>query len=251
MPDLEPVLQPRVAESGLNATLPPDVAVSTVAAAIGDRARARILMSLMDGRARTATELGIVAEVGASTTSVHLQRLATAGLVSMRRQGKHRYYTLSGTEVAMLLEGLSALPGASRPPPVCRAPQRLRAARTCYDHIAGVVGVALRERLSALGWLTTHASGSDETYQLSSSGVSAFTALGVDLEGARRARRRFAYGCLDWTERRYHLGGSLGAAFLQLARKRGWVVPDLDSRALRVTDLGRRQMLGRLGIPTP
>lgn len=232
----------------VNETRPTDIAVSTVAAAIGDRARARILMSLMDGRARTATELGIVAEVVASTASVHLQRLATAGLVTVRRQGKHRYYSLSGADVAILLEGLSAFPGASRTAPACRAPERLRAARTCYDHIAGVVGVALRERLSALGWLTTHTSGSDETYDVSSNGASAFTALGLDLEGARHARRRFAYGCLDWTERRYHLGGSLGAAFLLLARKRGWVIPDLDSRALRVTDLGRRQMLERLGI---
>jgi DNA-binding transcriptional ArsR family regulator len=235
----------------VNETLSPEVAVSTVATAIGDRARARILMSLMDGRARTATELGIVAEIGASTASVHLQRLTTAGLISVRRQGKHRYYSLSGTEVATLLEGLSAFPDASPPAPACRAPQRLRAARTCYDHIAGVVGVALRERLSALGWLTTHASEGDETYDVSTSGVSAFNALGLDLEGARRARRRFAYGCLDWTERRYHLGGSLGAAFLMLARKRGWVIPDLDSRALRVSDLGRRQMLERLGISTP
>lgn len=233
--------------------VPPDTdtAIATLAAVMGEPTRARILVSLLDGRARTGTELGAIAEVGASTVSAHLQRLASAHLVAVRRQGKHRYYTLSGPEVAGLLEKMSALAGARAGPPVSRAPERLRAARTCYDHIAGTVGVALRDRFTELGWLAAHPSGDGETYEVSSSGASAFAALGIDLGATQGLRRRFAFGCLDWTERRYHLGGSLGAAFLALALKRRWVLQDLDSRALRVTAGGRRELLGRFGVQTP
>jgi DNA-binding transcriptional ArsR family regulator len=233
----------------MDAGLDTDVAVSTLAAVIGEPTRARMLMSLMDGRARTGTELGALAEVGPSTASAHLRRLETARLITQRRQGKHHYYSLNGADVASLLEKLSAFAGAAPTAFVCRAPQRLREARTCYDHIAGTVGVALRDRFAALGWLTTRVMAGDETYDVSPSGAAAFTSLGIDLEAARMLRRRFAFGCLDWTERRFHLGGSLGAAFLMLARKRKWVTQDLDSRALRITESGRREMLNRLGVP--
>jgi DNA-binding transcriptional ArsR family regulator len=233
----------------VNAAPDTDVAISRIAAVIGDPTRARMLVSLLDGRARTGTELGAIAEVGPSTASAHLHRLEAARLISVRRQGKHRYYSLNGSDVAGLLESMSTLAGVRRPQFVCKAPDRLRAARTCYDHIAGTIGVALRERFTELGWLATRSCGTDETYEVSSSGASAFASLGIDVEAARTQRRRFAFGCLDWTERRYHLGGSLGAAFLVLALKRKWVLQDLDSRALRLTELGRREMLGRLGVP--
>jgi DNA-binding transcriptional ArsR family regulator len=228
-----------------------DVAISALAAAIGEPTRARMLLSLMDGRARTGTELAAIAEVGPSTASAHLHRLEAARLVSVRRQGKHRYYSLSDVEVASVLERLSALAGRRPGPFLCNAPEYLCAARTCYDHIAGAIGVALRDRFTTLGWLTARTSGCDEIYELSAGGIAAFAALGIDVAVARAMRRRFAFGCLDWSERRYHLGGALGAAFLQLARKRRWVTQDLDSRALRVTELGRREMLGRLGVTTP
>jgi DNA-binding transcriptional ArsR family regulator len=227
-----------------------DVAVATIAAAMGDATRARMLLSLMDGRARTGTELATLAEVGASTASVHLQRLANARLVRVRRQGKHRYYALAGLQVAGILERLSAFAGSGAPF-VCNAPEHLRKARTCYDHIAGTIGVALRERFAELGWLTARTTQEGELYEVSERGSSALTALGVDLEATRGQRRRFAFGCLDWTERRYHLGGALGAAVLMLAQKKKWVVQDLDSRALRITSLGRRELAGRLGITAP
>jgi DNA-binding transcriptional ArsR family regulator len=226
-----------------------DVAIASVAQVIGDATRARILVSLLDGRARTSTELGAVAEVGASTASAHLHRLEAARLVSVRRQGKHRYYSLSGPDIAAVLERLSLLGGARAEPFTPKAPEHLRAARTCYDHIAGTIGVALRDRFTGLGWLTARSSGSEELYEVSAAGVAALTALGIDLQAARALRRRFAFGCLDWTERRYHLGGALGAALLQLARQRKWVMQDLDSRALRVTEAGRRE-LTRLGVPS-
>jgi DNA-binding transcriptional ArsR family regulator len=233
----------------MNAPLDTDVAISRLATAIGDATRARILVSLMDGRARTGTELGALAEVGPSTTSAHLHRLEAAQLITVRRQGKHRYYSLRGTDVAGLLERLSALAGGSRASFVCKAPQHLRAARTCYDHIAGTIGVALLERFTALGWLDPRSGDTDTSYEPSASGARAFACLGIDLDAARALRRRFAFGCLDWTERRHHLGGALGAAFLALARNRKWVIQDLDSRALRVTDRGSNEMAARFGMP--
>jgi DNA-binding transcriptional ArsR family regulator len=228
-----------------------DVGVSRIAAAIGEPARARMLYCLMDGHARTSTELAVLAEVSPSTASVHLSRLKTERLVKVLVQGKHRFYSLEGPNVAGALEGLSVLAGGSRDKFVPSTPSRLRAARTCYDHIAGTVGVALHDRFKAMGWLSAGLTGSDDTndaYGVTLVGAKAFEALGVDLEGARTLRRRFAYACLDWSERRPHIGGALGAALLKVALKRKWVTQDLDSRTLGVTSLGRREMLTRFGL---
>jgi hypothetical protein len=162
-------------------------------------------------------------------------------------QGKHRYYSLEEPHVARVLEGLSVLAGGSGITFVLNTPSRLRAARTCYDHIAGTLGVSLHDRLQALGWLVAVAPGGD-TYDLTVDGTKAFKALGIDVDATRALRRRFAYACLDWSERRPHVGGALGAALLNVALKRKWVVQDLDSRALDVTRLGRRDMLIRFGL---
>jgi DNA-binding transcriptional ArsR family regulator len=222
-----------------------DDAASRIAAAIGEPARARMLYCLMDNHARTGTELAVVANVSPSTASVHLQRLKTERLVRVLVQGKHRYYSLEGPGVARVLEGLSVLAGGSRDKFVPNTPNRLRAARTCYDHLAGTLGVSLHDRLKALGWL---AAGSDESYELTPGGVKAFEGLGVDVEETRMLRRRFAFACLDWSERRSHLGGALGAVLLKLALRRKWVTQDLDSRALSVTQLGRRELSNRFGL---
>jgi DNA-binding transcriptional ArsR family regulator len=225
-----------------------DARVSRIAAAIGEPARARMLYCLMDGHVRTSTELSVVAEVSPSTASVHLNRLKTAHLVKVLVQGKHRFYSLEGPDVASALEGLSVLAGGARDTFVASTPSRLRAARTCYDHMAGTVGVSLHDRIKALGWLSTGSKGSDNAYALTLHGTKAFEALGIDLEATRALRRRFACACLDWSERRPHVGGALGAALLKVALKRKWVVQDLDSRALGVTSLGRREMLARFGL---
>jgi DNA-binding transcriptional ArsR family regulator len=224
-----------------------DTAVSRIAAAIGEPARARMLYCLVDGHARTSTELAMVAEVSPSTASVHLNRLKTQHLVSVRAQGKHRYYSLDGANVAAALEALSVLAGGSRGTFVPGTPSRLRAARTCYDHIAGTLGVSLHDRFKALGWLS--AGPADGTaYDLTRIGAEAFEALGIDIEATGALRRRFACACLDWSERRPHVGGALGAALLKIALKRKWVVQDLNSRALDVTTLGRREMRSRFGF---
>lgn len=218
-----------------------EAAVSQVAAAIGEPARTRILYALLDGRARTSTELAILAGVNPPTASVHLQRLKTARLVKMLAQGKHRYYSLAGTGVARMLEGMSVFAGGSRGKFVPNTPTRLRVARTCYDHLAGTLAVALHDRFQTLGWFSTE-------YNLTLDGANAFSALGIDLDAARALRRRFAYPCLDWSERRPHIGGALGSALLQVAVKKRWVTQDLDSRALGITGLGRRELLARFGV---
>jgi len=225
-----------------------DAGVARIASAIGEPARARILYCLMDGQARTSTELAIVADVSPSTASVHLHRLQTETLVKVFSQEKHKYYSLAGQKVAGVLESLSVLAGGSVGKFVPNTPNRLRAARTCYDHMAGTLGVLLHDRLRALGWLSSLSNGCDDEYDLTKCGITALSALGVDVEGARAARRRFAYACLDWSERQPHLGGSLGAALLKLALKRRWVSQDLDSRAVFITRTGRRELFSRFGI---
>ena len=225
-------------------------AASGIAAAIGEPARARILYCLMDGRARTSTELAVVAEVSPSTASAHLSRLKAADLVRVLVQGKHRYYSLEGSDVAHVLEGLSVLAGGARDQFVPRTPGPLCAARTWYDHMAGSVAVSLHDRFRTLGWLSTCSTGSNNAYELTPAGTKAVEALGIDLEATRSLRRRFACACLDWSERRPHVGGALGAALLKLALRKRWVTQDLDCRALAITSLGRREMLVRFGLHT-
>lgn len=223
-----------------------DVAVSRVAAAIGEPARVRMLYSLLDGHARTGTELAVVAQVSPSTASVHLNRLKAERLIKVFIQGKHHYYSLEGPQVASTLEGLSVLVGGIREKFVPHTPSELRAARTCYDHMAGTLGVRLHDRFRSAAWLVPASKNGD--YELSGAGASAVAALGIDVDAVRALRRRFAYSCLDWSERQPHIGGALGAALLKTALKKKWVVQELDSRALSVTRMGQREMQARFGL---
>jgi DNA-binding transcriptional ArsR family regulator len=225
-----------------------DSAVSNIAAAIGEPARARMLFCLMDGHARTSTELAVLAGIGPSTASVHLNRLKQAHLVRVLIQGKHRFYSLDGPEVGAALECLCVLAGATRKEFVPTTPEGLRTARTCYDHLAGRVGVALHDRFHSLGWLSKGPSHKESPYEIAPEGEKAFQSLGIDIKTTRAQRRLFACPCLDWSERRPHVGGALGAAVLKLAFKRKWLVQELDSRALHVTALGRRELQSRFGV---
>lgn len=223
-----------------------DSHLARLAGAIAEPARARMLCCLLDGHARTVTELAAVGEVAASTASAHLARLKEQRLVESVAQGKHRYFRLAGSEVAAVLEGLLVVAGAPASEFRPTAPSRLRAARTCYDHMAGTAGVALHDRLHAQGWL--HAAAEGGVYELTAEGAIALESLGLDIEGARSSRRRFACACLDWSERRPHLGGALGAAWLQLSLRRGWVRQELDGRALALTPRARREMPELFGL---
>ncbi|HVI60012.1 MAG TPA: helix-turn-helix domain-containing protein [Luteimonas sp.] len=241
---------PHFGHDGIMDVAHSDAGVSAVAAAIAEPARTRMLYCLMDGHARTSTELAIVAEVSAPTASTHLARLKQQGLVKVHAQGKHRYYSLDGERVAAALEALKVVAGVPAQAFVPRTPPRLRAARTCYDHMAGGLAVALHGRFLEYGWLAPSGGGDDaDAYEVTRPGADAFLALGIDLDAARaHRRRRFAYACLDWSERRPHLAGTLGAAFLDVALKRKWVTRDLDSRALGLTRSGRRELRSRFDL---
>jgi DNA-binding transcriptional ArsR family regulator len=222
-----------------------DVGVSQVAAAIAEPARTRMLCALMDGHARTSTELASIAEVSASTASAHLTKLKDLALVRLHSQGRHRYYSLADPRVAQALEALMVIGQSATPTFTPRTPDRLQFARTCYDHMAGTLAVRLYDRLIEAGWLVE---GDGADYRLTESGEGLFAGLGIDVQALTVQRRRFACPCLDWSMRRPHLGGALGAALLQMAIKRKWVVQDLDSRALGLTASGRREMAGRFGV---
>jgi DNA-binding transcriptional ArsR family regulator len=198
---------------------------------------------LLDGRARTSTELAVIAGVTPSTASAHLNRLKSDRLIKVLNQGKHRYYSLENSDVASALEGLSLIAGSANQKFVPNTPDRLREARTCYDHIAGRIGVMLHNNLRKLRWLT----GNDE-YELTTLGKKEIEALGIDVESVRSLRRRFAYPCLDWSERQPHLGGALAAAILKVALKRKWVTRELEGRELNVTRFGKRELQIRFGF---
>ncbi|MEP6833846.1 MAG: helix-turn-helix transcriptional regulator [Gemmatimonas sp.] len=221
--------------------------IARIAAAIGEPARASMLYCLLDNRARTSTELALVAGVNPSTASAHLARLKTEGLLRQVVQGKHRFYSLVGNDVADVLEKLSVLAGATKPMFRPTTPDRLRKARTCYDHIAGTLGVQLHDQFVTRGWIVpTHEA--EDAYDVTAKGSAGFLKLGVNVDAARALRRRFAFACLDWSERRSHLGGSLGAAVLHLALTKKWVVQEGDDRILRVTATGERELRARLQI---
>lgn len=235
----------------MNVEHDPEQHAARIAAALGETARSRMLYSLMNGAARTATELALVAEVSPSTASVHLNRLQSEELVRVVAQGKHRYYTLHNERVADLLETLSVLAGRPHGDVVPRAPAHLRAARTCYDHLAGTLGVALHDRLLTLGWLAQDSSRQEGAYEVTATGANALESLGIDLDETRGLRRRFAFACLDWSERRPHIGGAIGAALLRVFLRKRWVSPHPTSRALRVTAIGRRELAVHFDIRAP
>jgi DNA-binding transcriptional ArsR family regulator len=224
-----------------------DTAISRVAGAIAEPARTKMLCSLMDGHARTSTEMAVIADVSTSTASAHLARLKEDGLVRLHTQGRHRYYSLADAEVARAIEALMVISQKGDARFVSTTPTRLQFARTCYDHMAGTLAVQLHDHFMASGWLTVPV-GEQSLYQLTTSGEAAMTDLGIDIEKIRAQRRRFACSCLDWSMRRPHLAGALGAAFLQTVLRRKWVTQDLDSRALALTPKGRKELSGRFGI---
>ena len=215
--------------------------IAEVAALVGDPARANMLCALLGGRALTATELAFAAGVTPQTTSGHLGKLFAARLVVQAKQGRHRYYRLAGPQVGQMLEGIMnvALSGPPRFQPRSKLDDKLRHARTCYDHIAGVVGVGLAEQMSAREFVIL----GDEAGEVMPAGMEFMSKLGVDLSAARAKRRVFCRPCLDWTERRPHIGGAVGAALAQRCFELKWIERVRDSRALTITPAGRRGLM--------
>ena len=211
--------------------------IAEVAALVGDPARANILCALLGGRALIATELAVAAGVSPQTTSGHLGKLFAARLVVLMKQGRHRYYRLAGPQVGQMLESIMnvALAGPPRFQPKSRLDDELRLARTCYDHIAGMLGVGLAERMSARSLVIL----GEEAGEVTQAGMDFLSKLGVDLSFMRARRRVFCRPCLDWTERRLHIGGAVGAALAQRFFELAWIERVRDSRALTVTPAGR------------
>jgi len=222
------------------------VNLAEVASLVGDPARANILSALMDGRALTATELAYAAGVTPQTTSGHLAKLTDARLLHVVRQGRHRYYRLAGPLVAQMLEGIMAV--AVDGPPRYRPPSRLddalKAARTCYNHLAGRLGVGIADALCERG----HVVFAEEGGEVTPDGLAFMQDFGLDLAVARRRGRVFCRPCLDWSERRPHLGGALGAALATRCFDLGWLARNRDSRALTITPAGRKGLASAFGV---
>ncbi|WP_322046226.1 helix-turn-helix transcriptional regulator [Paraburkholderia sp. J67] len=216
--------------------------LARVAALLADPGRAAMLWALMDGSARPAGELTLIAGLSPSAASAHLARLAEGGLLAPEVRGRHRYYRIATPEIAQTIEALmnvahAAAPVQPVPRPARTVPVEMRHARTCYDHMAGEVAVRVFDRLVAGGLLVLHGDDLEPT----EAGVARLGGWGVDLGALRTRRRRFACTCLDWSERRSHLGGALGAALLERFTSNGWVERTSRPRVLRITPLGQRE----------
>ncbi|QXJ20195.1 helix-turn-helix transcriptional regulator [Actinomadura graeca] len=221
-----------------------------VAALLADRARAAMLTALLDGRPLAAGELARTAGVSAPTASAHLARLLDGGLVTVVKQGRWRYYRLRGADVAQVIEALSRIspPVRVRSLRQSRDARRLHAARTCYDHLAGEAGVGLFAALLDGGLIEPDG---DEAYEVTGKGEERLEALGLDVAALRRTRRKFASHCLDWTERRPHLNGALGAALTDRMIELGWFERGTTRRALTVTEAGLAGLADSFGCVLP
>ncbi|MFN8521491.1 MAG: winged helix-turn-helix domain-containing protein [Chloroflexota bacterium] len=229
--------------------MPPGHNLATVCALIGEPTRAAMLLELMAGFALTATELATRARVAPSTASDHLAKLVVGGLVNCTPQGRHRYYGLASVDVARLIEALGTLTDTMARPHATRANavEGLRFARTCYDHLAGRLGVDVAAALIRRGAVRLEG----DAFRLTPQGDSWMVAFGVDLGAARRKRRAFTRACLDWTERRPHLAGALGSAVLMRLLQLGWLERTQGERVLHLTPRGAAGLHAQLGLALP
>ena len=224
--------------------------IASTAFLISDPARASMLMALVDGHALPAGELAYAAGVTAQTASSHLAKLLAGGLLSVETQGRHRYYRLAGSHVALALENLASIaPGvqgsAVHRMPRSREARDLQFARCCYDHLAGSLGVAVTQALQDRGFISAMA---DKQFEVTHDGMGWFSAMGIDMAGLKPTRRGLARQCLDWTERRHHLAGPLGVAFMAQLCAKGWLRRLKNSRAVQVTPKGWAGLREQLGV---
>ena len=225
--------------------------LSITASLLGDPGRAAMLLRLMGGIALPAGELAVTANVAPQTASEHLAKLVEGRLLSVERQGRHRYYRLASVEVADAVEALLVLTAHPRTAGLGSASSKaivgsLEHARTCYGHLAGWLGVRITESLEKRGLIKEYGA---KAYSLTASGREWFETIGVGVPSSAIAQKKLARRCLDWTERRHHLAGTLGCAMYKRFRELRWVVPVRDSRVIRVSVEGRAQLWELLRVP--
>jgi DNA-binding transcriptional ArsR family regulator len=226
--------------------MPADPDIATIAAAIGQPTRAAMLTMLLAGAPASVTALARAAGVTPSTASVHLASLASRRLVTAEATGRERHYRLAGLEVAQALEALQRIadPPSVRSLSAAGAAERLRLARSCYDHLAGRLGIAVTDALITRGYLHS----ARDTFELTDSGERWLGGLAIDVEALRAQRRGFALHCQDWSEQRPHLAGALGATLLQRFLERRYVTRRPRERALRITPAGEQALRRELGV---
>lgn len=227
----------------MNLTFP----ISSVGELIGEPARTAILIALLGGKELTAGDLAFAAGISAQSASAHLSKLVSGGLLQSRHQGRNRYYKLAGPEVAHALEALGAISTSSRSSNALRtgADLEMCRARSCYDHLAGYLGVRTTRALENLKVIRLRG---DREYKIGPRGGKWFADMEIDVNALRRTRRTFARRCLDWTERKPHLAGALGAALFARMMASGWLARRRGTRALRVTERGVREFRKRFGV---
>jgi DNA-binding transcriptional ArsR family regulator len=220
--------------------------VAEIAALLADPARAAMVWSLLDGGALTASELAVAARITPQTASTHLAKLTEAGVLSMARHGRHRYFRLASPKVTDMIDGIVAAALEKRPRyrPLSREARALNAARICYDHIAGRLSVDLTDTLAARDYVVL----GDEVAEITRAGTRFLTEFGIELPTPRSPRRHYCRLCLDWTERRPHIAGAVGAAIAKRCFDLGWLERMSRSQAVVVTSLGRRGFLKTFGI---
>jgi len=212
-----------------------------MASLIGEPVRATVLWSLLDGKAYTATELAIVADVSPQSISMHLNKLVKENLLTVESQGRHRYYRFSKPEVAYVIEAMANLLPADKMNGIHESTNSINGikyCRTCYDHLAGKIGVAITEQLLKQKIILVD----EKQYAITSKGTKWFMEMGISISKLECKRRVFARQCLDWSERRHHLAGALGAALLTKMFDSGWIRKTKGSRAIIITSKGQTQL---------
>src|SRR4051794_19347177 len=219
--------------------------IAEIAGLAGEPARATMLTALLDGRALTATELAYAARITPQTASAHLAKLTEAGLITPLRDGRYRYFRLASPKVAQMLDGIMAVALEHRPRyrPLSRQAQELREARVCYDHLAGRLSVDVADFFTNREYIVL----GDEAAKITATGTQFLAEFGIDLRSAGR-RRHVCRSCLDWTERRTHIGGFVGAALANRCFDLGWTERHRNSRAVKVTPAGKHGFLETFGF---